>query len=83
MDYCDKDAVINFILSNQNPITGGIGKVDNEYVDPLHTFMSLAGLSLMNYEGLNAVNPTLTMSENAVQHLKKLQMNWKTDEYVA
>lgn len=67
---------IDFILGNQNPLTGGIGKCDNEHVDPLHTFMGLAGLSLVKYDGLNLMSPMLTMSENAVSHMKTIHVRW-------
>lgn len=66
----------DFILANQNPLSGGIGKCDNEHVDPLHTFMGLAGLSLVKYEGLNPINPMLTMSENAVSHMRTIHTRW-------
>ena len=76
LEYADRARNVDFILSNQNPLTGGIGKSDNTYPDPLHTFMGIAGLSLVNYEGLSQINPALTMSEKAVSHLKSIQANW-------
>jgi geranylgeranyl transferase type-1 subunit beta len=78
LHWIDQARNVDFILSNQNPLTGGIGKSDNTYPDPLHTFMGIAGLSLVNYEGLNAINPALTMSERAVSHLKTVQDSWSS-----
>jgi len=72
---------VEFLLGNQNPICGGIGKCDNEHVDPLHTFMGLAGLALVQYEGLNPINPMLTMSEKAVMHMGKVHLGWKKQAY--
>lgn len=83
LDLTDRTMNVDFILSNQNPLTGGIGKSDNTFPDPLHTFMGLAGLSLVNYEGLNSINPALTMSENAVLFLITLQAQWKKEEMLA
>jgi len=80
--YIDRESNVDFVLGNQNPLTGGIGKYDNDYSDPLHTFLGLAGLSLVDYEGLNMINPQLTMTENAVEHLKTLQRNWEQDNQV-
>ena len=72
VNFSDSKANIDFILHNQNPITGGIGKQDNEHTDPLHTFMGIAGLSLAQYENLNPMHAALTMSEKTFQHLKTL-----------
>jgi len=72
-DLSDCEENINYILHNQNPIIGGIGKQDNEFPDPLHTFMGIAGLSLAHYENLNPVNAALTMSQNAFEHMKSIQ----------
>jgi geranylgeranyl transferase type-1 subunit beta len=79
ISYIDRESNVSFVLGNQNPLTGGIGKYDNDYSDPLHTFLGLAGLALVDYEGLNAINPQLTMSENAVKHLQVLQLRWKQE----
>lgn len=74
----DRTKNVDFLLGNQNPLSGGIGKYDNEHVDPLHTFMGLAGLALVNYDGLNQISPMLTMSENAVVHMKSLHSRWSS-----
>ena len=68
---------IDWLLQNQNPIMGGFGKHDNEFTDPLHTYMGLAGLSLINYDNLNKLFPALTVSQRTVQHLRSLQNSWK------
>jgi len=65
------------VLGNQNPISGGIGKMDNQHVDPLHTFLGLAGLSLAKYKGLNSINPKLTMSSNATLRMEELHRQWR------
>lgn len=72
----NSDKNVDFVLGNQNPLTGGIGKMDSEHVDPLHTFLGLAGLSLVNYKGLSIINPKLTMSSNATNHLANLHRQW-------
>lgn len=79
LSLIDCDRNIDFVLGNQNPLSGGIGKVDSEHVDPLHTFLGLAGLSLVKYKGLNLINPMLTMSSNASKHLSELHQGWNID----
>ncbi|OXA62812.1 geranylgeranyl transferase type-1 subunit beta [Folsomia candida] len=78
LPFIDCDKNIDFVLGNQNPLSGGIGKVDSEHVDPLHTFLGLAGLSLVKYKGLNLMNPMLTTSNNASEHLSNLHRQWNT-----
>lgn len=72
------NCVQNNVITLQNPLSGGIGKVDSEHVDPLHTFLGLAGLSLVKYKGLNLMNPMLTTSNNASEHLSNLHRQWNT-----
>jgi geranylgeranyl transferase type-1 subunit beta len=70
---------IDWLLHNQNPIMGGFGKHDNEFPDPLHTFMGIAGLALINYENLNKLFPALTISHQTLEHLRKIQASWKNE----
>ena len=44
--------------SPQDPENGGIADRPGDMVDVFHTNFGLAGLSLLEYEGLEAVDPT-------------------------
>lgn len=65
-----------FVLSTQHDIIGGMSKWLNVTPDPLHTYMGLAGLSLMNYQGLNKIMPELNITYRTLKHLKQLQRSW-------
>jgi geranylgeranyl transferase type-1 subunit beta len=78
LDLSSKTENMEFIFSNQNPLTGGIGKYDNDLCDPLHTFMGIAGLSLLPYANLNPVLPELTMTQSTWSHLRTLHENWQS-----
>jgi geranylgeranyl transferase type-1 subunit beta len=77
LDLSSKTENMEFIFSNQNPLTGGIGKYDNDLCDPLHTFMGIAGLSLLAYANLNPVLPELTMTQSTWSHLRTLHERWQ------
>ena len=44
--------------------------------DPLHTFMGICGLSLVNYPTLEPIHPALVISMRAFQHLQNLHRKW-------
>lgn len=68
-----------FIMSTQDKIIGGFSKwPDASISDPLHTYLGLCGLSLMNEEGLCPIQPSLNITERAYQHLKLLHQSWKS-----
>ncbi|KAI9167008.1 putative geranylgeranyl transferase type-2 subunit beta [Paramyrothecium foliicola] len=55
--WIDQDALANFILDCQDPETGGISDRPGDMVDVWHTCFGIAGLSLLGYPGLEAVDP--------------------------
>lgn len=65
-----------FVLSTQDPVTGGLAKWRDTSPDPLHTYLGLAGLALGGEEGLLEVEPALNMTKRARVHLEKLQEGW-------
>ncbi|XP_022900196.2 geranylgeranyl transferase type-1 subunit beta [Onthophagus taurus] len=65
-----------YILMTQEGLYGGFSKWVNTQSDPLHTYMGLAGLSLMKENGLNEVMPLLNISCRAYNHLKELHKKW-------
>ena len=55
--WIDRDALVRFILSCQDTEHGGFSDRPGNFVDVYHTHFALAGLSLLQYEGLDAVDP--------------------------
>ena len=80
-DYVNEDELINFVLSAQDPITGGLGKFASVNADGLHTYLGISGLALMNQNklkelGLNPVDPSLNISVRALKHMQNLHDLW-------
>ncbi|KAG2385912.1 hypothetical protein C9374_003061 [Naegleria lovaniensis] len=69
LQYIDESQTTLFTLSCQTDY-GGISKVKDTYPDVLHSYMSLAGLSLIGFKGLNRVFPSLNITERAASGLK-------------
>jgi geranylgeranyl transferase type-2 subunit beta len=59
--WIDRDALVRFILQCQDPEYGGFSDRPGDMVDVFHTVFGLAGLSLLGYEGLEAVDPVYCM----------------------
>lgn len=58
--------------------SGGLSKWADTYPDALHTYMGLAGLSLMGEPGLLPINPQVSITQRAFEHLKKKTVFWTT-----
>jgi len=76
LDLCDKDASRLFVLSTQDPVTGGLAKWVDTQTDPLHTYLGLSGLGLQGEEGVLEVDPALNISKRTKLWLEKLQSSW-------
>ncbi len=46
--------------------------------DPLHTFMGICALSLIDYGSLKPIHPALVISMDAFEHMKTLHDKWST-----
>ncbi|KAK0181365.1 hypothetical protein PV327_003657 [Microctonus hyperodae] len=66
-----------FILSTQDNIIGGFSKFYDTHSDPLHTYLGLCGLSLLEYPELQSINAALNISSRAYAHLQEIHKNWK------
>lgn len=55
-DWIDRDQLTAFILRCQDPEGGGISDRPGDMVDVWHTVFGLAGLSLLQYPGLQSVD---------------------------
>ena len=56
---------LDFVLSTQDGITGGLAKWPELSPDPLHTYLGLAGLALVPFAGLRPVDPQLNITKRA------------------
>ncbi len=57
----------------QDEHDGGISDRPEDAVDVFHTFFGIAGLSLLGYKGLQAVDPAYALPVDVVQRLQKRQ----------
>ena len=53
----------------QDPDLGGIADRPDNVSDVFHTFFGLAGLSLLGYPGLRAIDPVYAMPEEVTKSL--------------
>lgn len=70
----NKEKNKSFILDNANFVTGGFSKNMDSIPDPMHTCLSLCGLSLNGEETLSPINPALNITVRATNHLKQIQL---------
>jgi len=59
LHWIDKESITRFILASQDEDDGGIADRPGDMSDLFHTIFGLSGLSLLHYEGLEAVDPAL------------------------
>ncbi|XP_050434574.1 geranylgeranyl transferase type-1 subunit beta [Adelges cooleyi] len=73
LDKINKEENKDFVLNNANLLTGGFSKDMDSIPDPMHTCLSLCGLSLIGMKNLNPINPALNITVRATNHLKEIQ----------
>lgn len=69
-----------YVMSTQDSVVGGFSKWVDSQSDPLHSYLALCSLSLMNKDNLCDLVPTLNISQKAFDHLKVIQDNWRSDK---
>ncbi|KAF7700469.1 hypothetical protein HF521_003427 [Silurus meridionalis] len=69
IQWIDKAKLRTFILACQDEETGGFADRPGDMVDPFHTLFGIAGLSLLGYEQIKAVNPVFCMPEDVLQRI--------------
>lgn len=67
--WIDREKLIQFILKCQDPELGGIADRPGDMVDVWHTVYSVAGLSLLDYEGLEVVHPAYCMPVSTIERV--------------
>ncbi|KAF9222135.1 rab geranylgeranyltransferase [Gyrodon lividus] len=74
--WIDSEKLAAFILSAQDPETGGIADRPGDMVDVFHTHFGVAGLSLLGYPGLVDLDPVYCMPASIIE-AKGLKKSWK------
>ncbi|GKA88955.1 geranylgeranyl transferase type-2 subunit beta [Tanacetum coccineum] len=59
--WIDKEKLVKFILDCQDTENGGISDRPDDAVDVFHTYFGVAGLSLLEYPGLKAIDPAYAL----------------------
>ena len=77
LHWIDQAALSRFILNCQDEEDGGISDRPEDMADVYHTFFGIAGLSLMGYSGLRAIDPTYALPVEVVQRLRSRQAQQK------
>ncbi|PHH67238.1 hypothetical protein CDD81_3007 [Ophiocordyceps australis] len=67
--WIDREALVSFILDSQDTESGGISDRPGDMVDAWHTCFGIAGLSLLGYPGLEAVDPVYCMPKTTIEQL--------------
>ena len=66
LPWISRPGLQSFILSCQDLEDGGISDRPDDMADVYHTFFGIAGLSLMGFGGLEAVDPVYALPERVV-----------------
>ncbi|KAF9236146.1 terpenoid cyclases/protein prenyltransferase alpha-alpha toroid [Melanogaster broomeanus] len=74
--WIDSEKLTAFILSAQDPETGGIADRPGDMVDVFHTHFGVAGLSLLGFPGLVDLDPVYCMPASIIK-AKGLRKGWK------
>ena len=61
-----------FLHATESKLVGGFSKWPDSRPDPLHSYLSLAGLSLMKNERLKSIHPALIVSSEMIDRLREV-----------
>ncbi|KAJ9554866.1 hypothetical protein OSB04_009480 [Centaurea solstitialis] len=67
--WIDKDKLVKFILDCQDMENGGISDRPDDAVDVFHTYFGVAGLSLLEYPGVKAIDPAYALPVDVVNRI--------------
>ncbi|KAL8375978.1 hypothetical protein RB595_007198 [Gaeumannomyces hyphopodioides] len=67
--WIDRDALASFILRCQDIERGGVSDRPGNQVDVWHTCFGIAGLSLLKWPGLEAVDPVYCMPKSTIERV--------------
>lgn len=69
LHWISAEKLREFILSCQDNETGGFADRTGNLPDIFHTLFGIGALSLLGFEGLKAINPTLCMPQYVIDRL--------------
>ncbi|KAI1470058.1 geranylgerany transferase type II beta subunit [Daldinia caldariorum] len=67
--WIDREKLIKFTLSCQDSEHGGLSDRPGDMVDIWHTFFGLTGLSLLNYPGVEAIDPVYCLPKYTIDRV--------------
>ncbi|XP_059661412.1 geranylgeranyl transferase type-2 subunit beta 1-like [Cornus florida] len=67
--WIDKQKLVRFILDCQDKENGGISDRPDDVVDVFHTYFGVAGLSLLEYPGLKAIDPAYALPVDLINKI--------------
>lgn len=76
LQFTNYEDNVNYIFETFDDITGGFSKWPGFSPDPLHTFMGICALSLVNFSNFKKIHPALVISQEAYENLKKIHQKW-------
>ncbi|XP_061719510.1 geranylgeranyl transferase type-1 subunit beta [Cydia pomonella] len=76
LKYTNYGSNRSYVYETQDVIVGGFSKWPDTCTDPMHTYLGLAGLSLIGEKGLLKIVPTLNITKRAFEHLQSLHEKW-------
>lgn len=76
LDWIDGGKLRAFILKAQNEEAGGIADREGDETDVFHTFFGLCGLALLDYPGLQPIDPTYCLPANLIPKIKHFKKTY-------
>ncbi|ESQ41190.1 hypothetical protein EUTSA_v10014116mg [Eutrema salsugineum] len=67
--WIDKAKLVKFILDCQDMDNGGISDRPDDAVDIFHTYFGVAGLSLLEYPGIKAIDPAYALPVDVINRI--------------
>ncbi|KAK1549634.1 hypothetical protein Q3G72_005226 [Acer saccharum] len=67
--WISKEKLVKYILDCQDLENGGISDRPDDAVDVFHTYFGVAGLSLLEYPGLKAIDPAYALPDDVVKRI--------------
>ncbi|KAI1502428.1 terpenoid cyclases/protein prenyltransferase alpha-alpha toroid [Biscogniauxia marginata] len=67
--WIDREKLIGFILRCQDVVQGGLSDMPGNMADVWHTLFGITGLSLLEYPGLDAVDPVFCLPKSTIERV--------------
>ncbi|KAF9413787.1 Geranylgeranyl transferase type-1 subunit beta [Podila epigama] len=77
IDLVNEECNRGYLMETQHKSLGGFGKWVDTFPDAMHSYMGLAGLSLIGEPGLRPMDPLLNVSKRVLDRLYTQSVFWK------